>query len=88
MKTPSYQIIGIGIGIAAVCAWMFLVEKEVEKYKGYYIWKIGGKFVAERLKDERKTNPRLDTIEACRAWIDADILKASLKDAANSIPWG
>ena len=36
MKTPSYQIIGIGIGIAAVCAWMFLVEKEVEKYKGYY----------------------------------------------------
>jgi hypothetical protein len=89
MKTPSYQIIGIGISVAAICAWLFFVEKEIEKYNGYYIWKIGGKFVAERLSDERKINPRFATIEQVKVWVDAQVLASKLKETvATAMPWG
>lgn len=96
MKLNSH-LIGWGLGAAALCAWLFFVEKEVEKYNGHYIWKIGGQFVAERLSDERKTNPRFDTIEMVRAWIDARVLGSKLKaklpgnlanTVANAMPWG
>jgi hypothetical protein len=84
MKINSH-LLGYGIAAAAVFGYIWFMEKEVEVFLGYRIYKKRGTFLAERVSGERFTNPTFDTIEKARAWIGTQVAMDKLKTA---IPWG
>lgn len=88
MKLNSHLIGFLVVG-AAVAGWLFLMEKEVEAFQGYRIYKKGGTFSTERLSGERAMNPTFDSLEKTKAWIAAQVAADALKAAAQiHVPWG
>ena len=86
MKINSH-LLGIGIGAAVIIGWMWYADKEVETFQGYTIIKRKGKFVAERLKGERETNPTFATLDEVHAWVVAQQAQSAVANLATSMPW-
>lgn len=87
MKINSH-VIGLVVIGGLLAGWLILAEKQIERIGEYTIYKKGGKFVAERLPGERKTNPQFVTIEEVRAWVAQQQILDKGKAAAYSLPWG
>lgn len=84
MKINSH-LLGIGVGIAAIVAWMWFADKEVESYLGWRIFKSKGVFKVEYMINTRDQNPTFQTLDEAKGWINAKIAMDQLK---NAIPWG
>ena len=84
MKLNSH-LLGIGVGVAAIIAWMWFADKEVEKFLGWTIFKSKGVFKVEYLINSREQNPSFKTLDEAKGWIAAKVAMDKLKTA---IPWG
>jgi len=80
MKIDSH-LLGIGVGLAIIGYWMWSADKEVGRFNGWTIWKIGGKFFVEYVSGTKDQNPSFSSMEEAQAWITAN-------DKSNHIPWG
>lgn len=84
-KKINSHVLGIGLGIGAAIAMWWWMDKRIETYLNFTIYKAKGKFFVERSTGDRYKYPSFDTIEDAKAWITMQEAKERLKTI---IPWG
>lgn len=84
MKINSH-LLGMGIGIAFVVGYFWFVDKEIETYLGWRIFKCRGSFKVEYLSNTRDQNPTFKTLDEAKGWITAKIATDKIKPL---FPWG
>ena len=73
MKINSH-LLGILIGGGALLVWYMMTKPSVVgTYLGYNLIKINGRYVGEKVANDRAINPQFDTVDDLKHWIDGQV---------------